>query len=132
MKFSLETVTDKNYIQSYGHDHIVISSNNHTETIQLNRFLILCPDQIITDRHVQFSALNESDILLLKSLSPELLIFVSATTISPLSPEIMVAFNANDMGVETMALGPACRTYNLLVAEDRRVILVLSFETTQL
>jgi len=132
MKFSLETVADKNYIQSYGHDHIVISSKNQPESIQLNGFLILSPDQIVTDRQVQSSALNKSDIFLLKSLSPELLIFVSdSSTISSLSSEIVVAFNRDAIGVETMALGSACRTYNLLVAEGRRVVLVLNCETTQ-
>lgn len=127
MKFSLETVADKNYIQSYGHDHIVISSNNHLESISLDSFLILSPDQIVTDRQVQSSALNESDISLLKSLEPELLIFVLNSTTPSLSSEIVVAFNANAIGVESMALGPACRTYNLLVAEGRRVAMIVCY-----
>ena len=127
MKFSLETVADKNYIQSYGDDHIVVTSNNHSESIQLDKGLILSPNQIITDRQAQSgSALSESDISLLESLELELLIFVSDPTISPLSPEIVVAFNANGIGVETMALGPACRTYNLVIAEGRRVALVVN------
>ena len=127
MKFSLETVADKNYIQSYGDDHIVVTSNNHSESIQLDKGLILSPNQIITDRQAQSaSALSESDISLLKSLELELLIFVSDPTISSLSPEIVVAFNANGIGVETMALGPACRTYNLVIAEGRRVAMVVN------
>ncbi|MBL4638636.1 MAG: hypothetical protein JKY76_04665 [Proteobacteria bacterium] len=127
MKFSLETVADKNYIQSYGDDHIVVTSNNHSESIQLDKGLILSPNQIITDRQAQSgSALSESDISLLESLELELLIFVSDPTISPLSPEIVVAFNANGIGVETMALGPACRTYNLVIAEGRRVAMVVN------
>ena len=127
MKFSLETVADKNYIQSYGDDHIVVTSNNHSESIQLDKGLILSPNQIITDRQAQSgSALSESDISLLESLELELLIFVSDPTISSLSPEIVVAFNARGIGIETMALGPACRTYNLVIAEGRRVALVVN------
>ena len=127
MKFSLEIIADKNYIQSYGPDHIVITSNKHSESIQLDKRLILSPNQIINDRQAQpTSALSESDIFLLKSLELELLIFVSAPTISPVSPEIVVAFNASAIGVESMALGPACRTYNLLVAEGRRVALIVN------
>ncbi|OUR64175.1 hypothetical protein A9Q79_06960 [Methylophaga sp. 42_25_T18] len=127
MKFSLETVADKNQIQSYGHGHMVVTSNNNSESIQLDKGLILSPNQIITDREAQSaSGLSESDISLLKSLELELLIFVSDPTISSLSPEIVVAFNANGIGVETMALGPACRTYNLVIAEGRRVALVVN------
>ena len=128
MKFSLETVADKNYIQSYGSNHIVITSNSHSETVQLTESVILSPNQIITDRQDQTDLeLDDSDILLLKSLEPELLIFVSDPTISFLPPEIVVAFNANGIGVECMVLAAACRTYNLLVTEGRRVVLVVNF-----
>jgi uncharacterized protein len=125
MKFSLERVADKNYIQSYGADHIVITSSSHSEATQLSNSVILSPDQIITDRKLStVLELDESDIFFLKSLEPELLIFVLDPTISPLPPEIAVAFNVDAIGVECMALAAACRTYNLLVTEGRRVILV--------
>jgi uncharacterized protein len=128
MKFSLETVADKNYIQSYGPDHIVITSNSHSESVQLTKSVILSPDQIITDRQARTDLeLDESDIFLLKSLEPELLIFVSDPTISSFSPEIVVAFNADGIGVECMSLAAACRTYNLLVTEGRRVLLLINF-----
>ena len=127
MKFSLETVADKNYIQSYDHDHIVITSNNHSESVQLKKKIILSANQIITDRLTHAtSELSESDVFLLKSLEPELLIFVSDPTISSLAPEIVVAFNADAIGVECMSLAAACRTYNLLVTEGRRVVLIVN------
>lgn len=131
MKFSLEVVADKNYINSYGHDHIVITSNDHSESIQISSNLILSPDHIITDRTVHSSALNESDIFLLKSLKPELLIFVSEAPVSSFFPMEVVNFSADSIGVEFMPLGPACRTFNLLVAEDRCAVLVLNFDSTQ-
>jgi uncharacterized protein len=128
MKFSLETITDKNYIQSYSPDHLVITSDGHSESVQLTGSIILSPDQIITDRQARKDLeLDESDIFLLKTLEPELVIFVSDPTISPLSPEIVIAFSANAIGVECMSLPAACRTYNLLVAEGRRVLLLVNF-----
>jgi uncharacterized protein len=127
MKFSLETTTDKNYIQSYGPDYIVVTSDSHSETLQLTKSVILSPDQIITDRPaLTYPELSKSDIFLLKSLEPELLIFVLDPTISSFPPEIVVAFNADGIGVECMVLAAACRTYNLLVTEGRRVVLVIN------
>jgi uncharacterized protein len=40
----------------------------------------------------------------------------------------MIEFYAQAIGVECMPLGAACRTYNLLVAEDRNVVLVVIFK----
>jgi len=128
MKFSLETTADKNYIQSYGPDHIVITSDSHSESVQITESIILGPEQIISDRAARTDLkLDESDISLLKSLEPELVIFVSDPTISPLSPEIVVAFTADAIGIECMSLPAACRTYNLLVTEGRRVFLLINF-----
>ena len=129
MKFSLETASDKNYIQSYGHDHIVIKSSQYSESHQFNSDLILSADKILTDH--SFSAdgkLADSDILLFNKLDTEVIIFVTNETfVSFLSPETRVALTKNNIGVECMPLGPACRTYNLLMTEGREVALVVRF-----
>lgn len=128
MKFSLEFVSDKNYIKSYGLDHIVVTSNNNSESFQLTSNLILSSHQIITDQLTGTKQkLTDSDLSILKSLEPELLIFETSSLGKVLSPELTAALSANAIGVEYMALGPACRTYNLLVTEGRRVVLVVNF-----
>ena len=129
MKFSLESASDKNYIQSYGTDHIVIKSSQYSESHQFNSDLILSADKIITDHHFSSDGkLADSDILLFNKLDTEVIIFVTnETLVSFLSPEIRVALTKNNIGVECMPLGAACRTYNLLITEGREVALVVRF-----
>ncbi|HTV90382.1 MAG TPA: Mth938-like domain-containing protein [Stellaceae bacterium] len=43
----------------------------------------------------------------------------------PATPALRAALRAHGIGVETMETGAACRTYNLLLAEDRRVAAAL-------
>jgi uncharacterized protein len=41
------------------------------------------------------------------------------------APEVRQAFAARNVGLEVMDLGAACRTYNILVQEERRVVAML-------
>ena len=45
--------------------------------------------------------------------------------IAPLSPELVQAIEGAGMGVEPMASAQACRTYNVLLGEGRRVAVAL-------
>ena len=45
--------------------------------------------------------------------------------IIPIAPALREALEGAGMGVEIMATASACRTYNVLLAEDRRVAAVL-------
>jgi len=44
---------------------------------------------------------------------------------APVRPALRAALKERGIGVEAMDTGAACRTYNLLVAEDRRVAAAL-------
>ncbi len=41
---------------------------------------------------------------------------------------ILLPLTSRRIGVETMATGPACRTFNLLAAEGRKTLLILLFD----
>jgi uncharacterized protein len=44
---------------------------------------------------------------------------------APVAPELRAALKARGIGVEAMDTGAACRTYNVLLAEDRLVAAAL-------
>jgi len=44
---------------------------------------------------------------------------------APVKPELRAALKARGIGIEAMDTGAACRTYNLLAAEDRQVAAAL-------
>jgi uncharacterized protein len=56
------------------------------------------------------------------ALSPELVIFGSGPKLSFVSPQLYRALIERRIGIETMDTGAACRTYNVLVNEGRKVV----------
>jgi uncharacterized protein len=58
-------------------------------------------------------------------LEPQLaLLGTGSTHVNP-KPGLRGAFNARGIGLEAMTLGAACRTFNVLVQEERRVVAML-------
>ena len=58
-------------------------------------------------------------------LQPELIVFGSGTKLRFPRPEWLAELYAKRIGVETMDTQAACRTYNFLAGEGRRVIAAL-------
>ncbi|HEU4460785.1 MAG TPA: Mth938-like domain-containing protein [Methylibium sp.] len=59
---------------------------------------------------------------------PEIVLFGSGPRLRFPRPEWTVALMRRRIGFETMDLSAACRTYNLLAAEGRRVVAALLIE----
>lgn len=129
MKFSLEEKSGANEIHSYGEDYIVIRSQEYVDLKRLDSSLIMTPSQIISNWHIKdIMQLDISDVSELKNLDPEVLILANGSSVCSLPPKLMLEFYAHEIGLECMPLGAACRTYNLLVSEERKVVLAIIFE----
>jgi len=72
-----------------------------------------------------FDALAIADFDRLAELQPELVIFGSGARLRFLAPGLMRTLMARRIGIETMDTAAACRTYNVLAGESRRVIAAL-------
>jgi len=72
-----------------------------------------------------FDALTVADFDRLADLQPELVIFGSGARLRFLAPGLMRTLMARRIGIETMDTAAACRTYNVLAGESRRVIAAL-------
>ena len=69
--------------------------------------------------------LSAADLEPLFALHPEVVLLgTGAKQVFPAS-DVRQAFAARRIGLEVMDLGAACRTYNILVQEERRVAAVL-------
>jgi len=55
----------------------------------------------------------------------EILLLGCGARLEPLPPALRQALRAHGIGVDAMDTGAACRTYNVLLAEDRRVAAAL-------
>jgi uncharacterized protein len=72
-----------------------------------------------------FEGLAVADFDQLADLQPELVIFGSGTRIRFVPPGLLRNLMARRIGIETMDTAAACRTYNVLAGESRRVVAAL-------
>ena len=76
----------------------------------------------------RFEDLTENHFALLGNTQPELVIFGSGSRLRFAPPAFMRALMQRRIGMETMDTLAACRTYNILAGEGRRVIAALLIE----
>jgi uncharacterized protein len=72
-----------------------------------------------------FDALAEEDFAALLALAPEIVLLGTGTTQRFPPPRLMRALIDARVGVEVMDTPAACRTFNILAAEGRRVAVAL-------
>lgn len=65
------------------------------------------------------------EIVLAQAGEIDVLLIGQGAGIAPLDRPFRAALEAAEIGVEIMSTASACRTYNVLLAEDRRVAAVL-------
>jgi len=74
----------------------------------------------------------ENPVISIEGLAPvvahggvELVLIGLGTRGAPVAPALRAALRAHGIGIEAMATGAACRTYGVLLAEDRQVAAAL-------
>jgi len=72
-----------------------------------------------------FEGLTTADFDRLADLQPELVIFGSGARIRFVPPALLRNLMALHIGIETMDTAAACRTYNVLAGESRKVVAAL-------
>ena len=72
-----------------------------------------------------FEALTPGHFEQLLALRPELVVFGSGERLRFPPPALLRALVGQNIGVETMDTRAACRTYNILAGEGRRVVAAL-------
>lgn len=126
MKFSEEVSTDINLIHEY-EDTFVVVKTKQSELVTVSKNLVITSQQLITEYKINsITDFSDSDLNYIKNLDPEIVILSPGSSIQ-LSPQRSMKFSEHQIGVEMMPLGAACRTYNLLVSEGRRVALIINF-----
>ncbi len=70
-------------------------------------------------------ALETSHLEAVLALNPEVVLLGTGATQQFLHPSRLAPFYRAGIGVEIMTTAAACRTYNILVAEERRVVAAL-------
>ncbi|MBI2784838.1 MAG: hypothetical protein HYX60_00420 [Legionella longbeachae] len=116
MNVNLEAA-DLHAVQAYSDNQIQINS------IVYERSLIVSKEEIISDLKIKnIQEIDEQYINLLIQFKPEIIIIGHKHTGKLMPMSIMNQLLQQRIGVESMSLGAACRTYNVLLSEHRAVV----------
>ena len=92
----------------------------------LRRSCLLRADRLVEDWPPQtLDELTPADLDAILALEPEIVILGSGPHQRFPSPQWLAAMLSRGIGCEVMDTGAACRTYNVLVSEGRRVVAAL-------
>ncbi len=120
MKFTMADEGDNYLIRSYGAGEVIINEYRHTRSV------IVTPKQIIGDWPPQtFAELAPEHFSTLATLNPQLVILGTGANQQFPDPALYASLLERGVGVEVMATPSACRTYNILVTEGRKVAAAL-------
>ena len=121
MKIAKENAgRDTKAIRAYAPGRINVSD------VLLTRSFIVAPDRLVEDWPPQrFEELSVDHLKTALALDPEILIIGTGKQQHFLSGELMAALGKGGIGVEVMDTAAACRTYNVLLSEDRKVVAAL-------
>ncbi|MBI3150020.1 MAG: Mth938-like domain-containing protein [Betaproteobacteria bacterium] len=112
-----------NLIRAYGADHVLVNERRFTTS------LVLAPDEVLEHwGRGGFEGLAETDFAAILVFEPELVVFGTGQHQRFPSPALLRPLIEARIGCEVMDTGAACRTYNILAAEGRRVAAALLLE----
>ncbi|MEM7023092.1 MAG: MTH938/NDUFAF3 family protein [Pseudomonadota bacterium] len=108
-------------IQAYGNGGFTIAGLRHEGSV------LIMPERTLAWSVSAFSAvtLEGLDPIIASDPRVELLILGSGQTFELAPPPLREALRGHGIAAEAMATPAACRTYNVLLAEDRRVAAAL-------
>jgi uncharacterized protein len=120
MKFTLESSSRVNLIRGYSQQEIRIGEQH------LQASCIVSADTVIADwEPASFAELTPAHLERILALKPEVVLLGTGATQRFPPASIRAALTARGVGLEAMDLGAACRTFNILVQEERRVVAAL-------
>jgi uncharacterized protein len=111
-----------NTITGYGEDYVMVNRERRASS------LVVLPDRVEQWGTRQFDSLTEKDFVFLKNLGAEIVLLGTGARQRFPHPRLTAALTQAGIGLEVMDLQAACRTYNILVAEERKVAAALLFE----
>ena len=121
MKLHVSGPGSRNAITGYGEGYVMVNGQRYESS------LIVLPDRVVAWDATGFDALSPEHFLSLKDLRAEILLLGTGPKQRFPHPRLTAPLAEAGIGLEVMDLKAACRTYNILVAEERKVAAALLF-----
>jgi uncharacterized protein len=110
---------DRQLVQAYAEGGFTVSGARHAGSI------LVFPDRVLAWPVRGMAELTLASLEPIRGPAPDILVVGTGATFSLFPPALREAVRGWGSVVEVMATPAACRTYNLLLAEERRVAAAL-------
>ena len=121
MKLHASKLTALNTFTGYGPGFVAVNETRHESSV------IVMPEQLVAWDVAGFEALKPEDFAALVAMKPEVVLLGTGEKLRFPHPRLTRALAEARIGIEVMDLQAACRTYNILMAEERKVAAALLF-----
>jgi uncharacterized protein len=121
VKLQASAPTHLHTFTGYGEGYVMVNGMRH------ERSLIVLPERIEPWPAAGFEALAEEHFALIAALKPEIVLLGTGARLRFPHPRLTAALTRARIGLEVMDVQAACRTYNILMAEERKVAAALLF-----
>ena len=121
MKLHASNAGAANIITAYGDDYVMVNGARR------NSSLVVTATEVKPWSATSFDALSAEHFDELSQLGVEIVLLGTGKRQRFPHPRLTASLGAARVGLEVMDLKAACRTYNILVAEERKVALALVF-----
>jgi uncharacterized protein len=116
MKLHVTQVSGQNVFTGYGKGYVAVNNERHEQ------HLLVMPDRLLTWDVAGFEALDSFHVERLLAFEPEIVILGTGAALRFPGPRFARPVTAAGIGLEVMDSQAACRTYNILASEGRRVL----------
>jgi uncharacterized protein len=123
LKLHLPNTAGLNIFTAYGEGYVAVNHEKHPEN------LIVLPERIIPGwSTATVDTLTEADMATLLALGTEIILLGTGKRLRFPAGALLRPFAPAGIGLEVMDLQAACRTYNILATEGRKVAAALLFD----
>jgi uncharacterized protein len=121
LKLHSSGLTHLNTFTGYGTGFVLVNDVRHEGN------LIVMPDLLLTWDAPSFADLEAGHFEKIAALQPEVVLLGTGDKLRFPHPRLTRSLAAARIGIEIMDVQAACRTYNILMAEERKVAAALLF-----
>lgn len=123
VKLHTSNTAGLNLFTAYGDDYVAVNHEKHEKNV------IVLPEKLLPGwSTANIETLSEADMQILLALGVEVILLGTGKRLRFPAATLMRPFAPAGIGLEIMDLQAACRTYNILASEGRKVAAALLFD----
>jgi uncharacterized protein len=122
MKLQVAATEGQNAFTAYGDGYVSVNAVRYTSNV------LVLPDRVIPEWSPStLATMTVADFALLAGLDADIIILGTGKVATFPAPALRRPFIEKQKGLEVMDIQAACRTYNVLISEGRKVAAGLIF-----